>query len=88
MTQQQLAELSGVSRQTINVLERNKVSASLEVVFKMARVFGASIEDIFLYEGAAKGDSEGENPYQDGVTIHVICADSSGGSLDNLGEEL
>jgi putative transcriptional regulator len=50
MTQQQLADLCGVSRQTINAIEGNKYSPSLELAFKIARVFGASIEDIFLCE--------------------------------------
>ena len=84
MTQQRLADLSGVSRQTINALERNKVSPSLEVAFKIARAFGVSVEDIFLYEP----DPEGENPYRDGVTIHVTFADPSGGSMNSEGEGL
>ena len=84
MTQQQLADLCGVSRQTINAIEGNKYPPSLDLAFKIARVFGASIEDIFLYEH----DTEGENPSQDGLTIHVICADSSRGSLDSEGEDL
>jgi putative transcriptional regulator len=84
MTQQQLADLCGVSRQTINAIERNKYPPPLDLAFKIARVFGASIEDIFLYEG----DTEGGNPSRDGLTIHVICADSSRGSLDSEGEDL
>jgi putative transcriptional regulator len=84
MTQQQLADLCGVSRQTINAVERNKYSPSLELAFKIAHVFGASIEDIFLYEA----DPEGGNPNEDGVTIHVTFADSSDGSMDSEREEL
>ena len=39
MTQKRLADLSGVNRQTINALERNKVSLSLEIAFGIARAF-------------------------------------------------
>jgi putative transcriptional regulator len=82
MTQQQLAEFCAVSRQTINAIERNKYSPSLEVAFKIASVFGVAIEDIFLYEP----DSEGGNPYEDGVIIEVTFEDPSGGSMDSDGE--
>jgi putative transcriptional regulator len=82
ITQQQLADLCGVSRQTMNAIERNKYSPSLELAFKIARVFGASIEDIFLYES----DAEGGNPSEGSVTIHVTFEDPSGGSMDSDGE--
>ena len=78
MTQQQLPDLCGVSRQTINAVERNKYSPSLELAFKIARVFGASIEDIFLYEA----DPESGSLSQDGVTIRVTFENPSGGDLD------
>ena len=82
MTQQQLADLCAVSRQTINAIERNKYPPSLEVAFRIARVFGVAIEDIFLYDA----DSEGGNTYKDGATIYVTFADSSGGSMDSEGD--
>ena len=82
MTQRQLADLCGVSRQTINAVERNKYSPSLELAFKIARVFGVEIEDIFLYEA----DTEGGNTYKDGATIYVTFADSSGGGVDSEGD--
>ncbi|MEX2259028.1 MAG: helix-turn-helix transcriptional regulator [Woeseia sp.] len=68
MTQQQLAELCGVSRQTINAIERNKYPPSLELAFRIARVFGVGVEDIFLYES----DAEGGDPHSDRLTIDVI----------------
>jgi putative transcriptional regulator len=49
MTQQTLAEHVGVTRQTINAIELGKYSPSLEVAFKIARVFGVSIEQVFSY---------------------------------------
>ena len=51
MTQQQLAERVGVTRQTIIAIEGDKYSPSLEVAFRIARVFGVPLEDVFQYEG-------------------------------------
>ena len=82
MTQQQLADLCGVSRQTINAIERNKYPPSLELAFRIAHVFGVPIEDIFLYDA----DTEGGNTYKDGATIYVTFADSSGGGMDREGD--
>jgi putative transcriptional regulator len=47
MTQQQLAEAIGVSRQTINAIETGKYQPSLEVALKIARVFAVPVEAIF-----------------------------------------
>ena len=49
MTQQDLAERVGVTRQTINAIELGKYSPSLEVAFRIARVFGVPLEDVFSY---------------------------------------
>lgn len=51
MTQQDLAELIGVTRQTVNAIELGKYSPSLEVAFKIAAVFESSIDDVFRFEG-------------------------------------
>ena len=55
MTQQELADRVGVTRQTINAIEGNKYSPSLEVAFRIARVFGEPLERVFTYrdEGGA-----------------------------------
>ncbi len=50
MTQQQLADKAGVTRQTIIAIESGKYAPSLPLAFKIARTFGKSIEDIFQYE--------------------------------------
>jgi putative transcriptional regulator len=50
MTQQQLAEKTGVTRQTIIAIEAGKYAPSLPLAFKIARAFGKPIEDIFQYE--------------------------------------
>lgn len=51
MTQQQLADKVGVTRQTIIAIEAGKYAPSLTLAFRMARTFKARIEDIFQYEG-------------------------------------
>ena len=50
MTQQQLAALLGVSRQTIISLENGKYNPSILLAHKIAQTFGLHIEDIFLFE--------------------------------------
>lgn len=47
-SQADLAERVGVSRQTINAIETEKYDPSLPLAFALARVFGESIEEIFL----------------------------------------
>lgn len=49
MTQQELADRVGVTRQTVNAIEGNKYSPSLEVAFRIARVFGVPLEQVFQY---------------------------------------
>lgn len=49
-TQQQLAEAVGVSRQSINSIERNRYVPSLELALLFARVFGCPTDDIFTLE--------------------------------------
>jgi putative transcriptional regulator len=46
-SQADLAERLGVSRQTINAIEREKYDPSLPLAFKIARLFGQPIEEIF-----------------------------------------
>ena len=50
MTQQQLAEAIGVSRQTINAIERGKFVPSTVLALKMAHVFEKPVEDIFMLD--------------------------------------
>ena len=53
MTQQQLAEKIGLTRQTVNAIEQGKYSPSLEAAFRISAVFGQPLENVFHY-------SEGE----------------------------
>ncbi len=57
MTQKELADFVGVSRQTIHAIEANKVSPSLVVAFKIAYTFGHTVEEVFYYE-SDEDDSE------------------------------
>jgi putative transcriptional regulator len=50
MTQQELADKIGVTRQTVNAIELGKYSPSLEVAFRIAEVFGMPLEQVFQYE--------------------------------------
>jgi putative transcriptional regulator len=55
MTQQQLADRVGVTRQTINAIELGKYSPSLEVAFRIAHVFGVPLEQVFSYDASDDG---------------------------------
>ncbi|RKD88002.1 helix-turn-helix transcriptional regulator [Halopiger aswanensis] len=50
ITQEELAKEIGVTRQTINAIERNRYNPSLEIAFELAEYFDCSVEDIFTYE--------------------------------------
>lgn len=60
MTQQELADKAGVTRQAILSIESGKYSPSLELAFRIARAFGARIEDVFNWD-------EEDEPEQGGV---------------------
>lgn len=49
MTQAELAERVGVTRQTIIAIEKGKYAPSLEVAFRIARVFDATVDHVFAY---------------------------------------
>ena len=48
LTQERLAERVGVTRQTINAIEKDKYDPSLELAFKIAKLFGVKVEDVFF----------------------------------------
>lgn len=49
MTQEELASRAGCTRQTIIALEQGKYVPSIELAFRIARVFGVSVEEVFQY---------------------------------------
>ena len=51
MTQQELADRVGVTRQTVNAIEANKYSPSLEVAFRISHVLQVPLERVFGFQG-------------------------------------
>jgi len=51
MTQEELADKAGVTRQTIIAIEAGKYSPSLSLAFRIAKAFGKGIEEVFQYGG-------------------------------------
>jgi len=49
-TQQDLADQTGVTRQTIIAVEKKRYTPSLELAFKIARAFNREVEEVFKYE--------------------------------------
>lgn len=58
MTQQELADAVGISKQTIFVMEKNNYSLSLVLAFRIANYFEVDVNEIFTY---VKGSDENEN---------------------------
>lgn len=50
ISQAELADEMGVTRQTIISLEKGRYNVSLELAFKIARYFGKTIEEVFIFE--------------------------------------
>lgn len=50
INQSELGKRSGVSRQTISLIERGDYSPSVTLALKLAKIFGVTVEDIFSYE--------------------------------------
>jgi putative transcriptional regulator len=55
MTQEELANHVGCTRQTIIALEQNKYVPSIELAFRVARAFGVPLEEVFQYEDSQGG---------------------------------
>lgn len=51
LTQDDLAKMVNVRRETIVFLEKNKYNPSLKLAYDIARVFGTTIEEIFIFDG-------------------------------------
>lgn len=62
LTQAELADRVGVTRQTIIAIEQGKYSPSLEMAFQIARVFGVPLDEVFQFPdaGAASVQSKGK----------------------------
>jgi len=55
MTQEELANRAGCTRQTIIALEQNKYVPSIELAFRVAKSFGVPLEEVFQYEDSQGG---------------------------------
>lgn len=58
LSQAKLGEIIGVSRQTINSIEKNKYIPSLPVALSLAKFFDISVEDIFCLKGEDNNDAD------------------------------
>lgn len=56
LTQEELADRLEVSRQTIGSLENGRYNPSILLAFRIARLFGTAIEDVFIYEGSTSNE--------------------------------
>lgn len=56
LTQDELGDALGVSRQTVISIEKGKYNPSITLAFKIAKFFDKSIEEIFIYEGDDKDE--------------------------------
>ena len=54
LTQEDLAQAIGVTRQTILAIEKGKYVPSLDLAFRIARNFNVTVEDVFQYENASR----------------------------------
>ena len=89
MTQQALADRVGVTRQTVNAIELGKYSPSLEVSFRIARVFGVPLEEVFSYpqdDGAARFQAPHrlgiDRRHVVGAQVRVACRPHALGLVD------
>lgn len=55
ISQEELAEILEVSRQTIGSLENERYNPSIQLAFRVARYFSLAIEDVFIYEDGNEG---------------------------------
>ena len=50
LQQQELADICGVSRQTVNAIENNKYDPTFELAFKLALALETTVDELFIYE--------------------------------------
>jgi len=62
LTQEDLAMAIGVTRQTILAIEKGKYVPSLDLAFRIARHFGVTVEDVFIYDQAPRTQNTPDVP--------------------------
>ena len=78
MTQAQLAERIGVTRQTIIAIEQGRYSPSLEMAFQIAAVFQVPLDEVFQYPDAKESRDEGRRVSQVRLPRHVDAGHKKG----------
>lgn len=68
MTQAELAERIGVTRQTVIAIEKGRYSPSLETAFRIARVFAVPLEQVFQYADDVHGADGADDANEEGTT--------------------
>lgn len=64
LSQAELAERLGVSRQTVNAIETGRYDPSLPLAFRIARLFGAAVEHVFIDETVARATGSAPNSHE------------------------
>lgn len=64
LSQSELAERLGVSRQTVNAIETGRYDPSLPLAFKIARLFRTAVEQVFIDDTAACSTGSTQNPVE------------------------
>ena len=73
MTQEQLGELVGTSRQAINAIETEKFEPSIWLAYDISKVFGCPIEEVFLCEESArKSRADSSRRERNGIKVHSV----------------
>ena len=73
MTQEQLGELVGTSRQAINAIETEKFEPSIWLAYDISKVFGCPIEEVFLFdESARKSRADSSRRERNGIKVHSV----------------
>ena len=73
MTQEQLGELVGTSRQAINAIEKKKFEPSIWLAYDISKVFGCPIEEVFLFEESArKSRADSSRRERNGIKVHSV----------------
>jgi putative transcriptional regulator len=73
MTQEQLGELVGTSRQAINAIETEKFEPSIWLAYDISKVFGCPIEEVFLFEESArKSRADSSRRERNGIKVHSV----------------
>ena len=60
LTQEDLADKLGVTRQTINAIEKQRYNPSLELAFKLADFFGVTIEELFIHSEHSQNQNQSD----------------------------